>query len=90
MKGMPHTAGFVPRTFTHNQAAADATVTERMRAAGCVILGVTNTSELCFFSECNNHVYGRSLNPFDPTRTTGGSSGGEGGVIGAVLALATT
>jgi fatty acid amide hydrolase 2 len=84
VKGMPQTAGFVPRTFTHAVAEADATVVQRLRQAGCVILGVTNTSELCFFSECNNHVYGRSLNPYDPTRTTGGSSGGEGGIIGAV------
>lgn len=84
VKGMPQTAGFVPRTFTHAVVEADATVVQRLRQAGCVILGVTNTSELCFFSECNNHVYGRSLNPYDPTRTTGGSSGGEGGILGAV------
>lgn len=84
MSGMPQTAGFVPRSMTHAAVEKDATVVERLRKAGFVILGVTNTSELCFWSECNNHLYGRSLNPYDPRRTTGGSSGGEGGIIGSV------
>jgi len=84
VSGMPQTAGFVPRSMTHAAVEKDATVVERLRKAGFVILGVTNTSELCFWSECNNHLYGRSLNPYDPRRTTGGSSGGEGGIIGSV------
>lgn len=86
VSGMPQTAGFVPRSMTHAAVEKDATVVERLRKAGFVILGVTNTSELCFWSECNNHLYGRSLNPYDPRRTTGGSSGGEGGIIGSVRA----
>jgi fatty acid amide hydrolase 2 len=55
----------------------------RLRAAGAIPLGVTNVSELCMWMESINKVYGRSNNPYDPARTVGGSSGGEGAVIGA-------
>lgn len=46
-------------------------------------MGVTNTSELCMWMESANKLYGRTRNPFDPTRIVGGSSGGEGAIIGA-------
>jgi fatty acid amide hydrolase 2 len=55
----------------------------RLRAAGAIPLGVTNTSELCMWMESNNRVYGRTNNPYDLGRTAGGSSGGEGSIIGA-------
>jgi fatty acid amide hydrolase 2 len=44
-------------------------------------LGVTNCSELCMWIESSNKVYGTSNNPYDVTRTVGGSSGGEGCII---------
>jgi fatty acid amide hydrolase 2 len=55
----------------------------RLREAGAIPLGVTNTSELCMWLESANRVYGRTNNPYDAGRTAGGSSGGEGAIIGA-------
>src|SRR5207237_4871758 len=54
-----------------------------LRAAGAIPLGVTNLSELCMWMESNNRVYGRTGNAYDPRRTAGGSSGGEGAIVGA-------
>lgn len=61
----------------------DATVVSRLRQAGAIILGTTNVPELGFWFECENPVYGRTNNPFDLTRTAGGSSGGEGAIVAA-------
>ena len=59
----------------------DATVAARLRAAGAILMGKTNTPELTLAAETNNLVYGQTNNPFDVTRTTGGSSGGAGAII---------
>jgi len=61
----------------------DATVVARMRAAGAIVLGKTNVPEFCLAFETNNGVYGRTNNPYDTTRTPGGSSGGEAAIIAA-------
>lgn len=61
----------------------DAHVVAKLRAAGAIILGKTNTPMLCFCQETDNKLYGRTNNPWDLTRTAGGSSGGEGALIGA-------
>jgi Asp-tRNA(Asn)/Glu-tRNA(Gln) amidotransferase A subunit family amidase len=66
-------------------AAADAPLVARLRAAGAVILGVTNTPELLMAWETDNLLYGRTNNPWDLTRTAGGSSGGEAAAIAAGL-----
>jgi len=79
--GMPHTSGLVARKGV--VAAEDATTVARLRAAGAIPIGVTNVSELCMWMESNNRVYGRSNNPYDPSRIVGGSSGGEGAMVGA-------
>ena len=79
--GMPFTSGLVARMGA--PAKADAVAVARLREAGAIPLGVTNVSELCMWMESNNRVYGRSNNPYDPRRTVGGSSGGEGAVVGA-------
>jgi fatty acid amide hydrolase 2 len=55
----------------------------RLRVAGAIPLGVTNTSELCMWMESDNRVYGRTNNPYDPSRIVGGSSGGEAAIISA-------
>lgn len=81
LTGMPQTAGLLVRR--HYRATADATAVARLRAAGAIVLGLTNTSELCMWMESANRVYGRTNNPYDPTRIVGGSSGGEGAIIGA-------
>ena len=60
---------------------ADATVTARLRAAGGILLGKTNTPELTYAGETDNLVYGRTNNPFDLSRAPGGSSGGAGAIV---------
>jgi Asp-tRNA(Asn)/Glu-tRNA(Gln) amidotransferase A subunit family amidase len=64
-------------------AVEDAPLVARLRAAGAVILGVTNTPELLMAWETDNLLYGRTNNPWDLTRTAGGSSGGEAAAIAA-------
>jgi amidase len=54
----------------------DALIVERLRAAGAVTLGKSNTPEFGAGSQTFNEVFGRTLNPYDSTKTCGGSSGG--------------
>jgi len=79
--GMPNTSGLVSRVGL--KVAEDAPTVARLRAAGAIPLGVTNTSEVCMWMESYNRVYGLSRNPYDPSRTVGGSSGGEGAIVGS-------
>ena len=81
LTGMPHTAGLYARHARGVRADTDAPAVANLRAAGAIPLGVTNVSELCMWLESNNHVYGRTSNPYDPARIVGGSSGGEGAII---------
>jgi fatty acid amide hydrolase 2 len=81
LEGMPNTAGLLGRK--HVVAVSDAPTVARLRRAGAIPLGVTNTSELAMWMESTNRVYGRSNNPYDPTRIVGGSSGGEAAIIAA-------
>ena len=64
-------------------ASTDATAVARLKSAGAIILGTTNVSELCMWMESDNRVYGRTRNPYDPRRIVGGSSGGEGAIVGS-------
>lgn len=59
----------------------DAAVIARLRAAGAIILGVTNAPEYLMAWETDNLLYGRTNNPYDVDRTAGGSSGGEAAAI---------
>ena len=59
----------------------DATTVARMRAAGAIVLGKTNTPELTLAFETDNLIYGRTNNPYDLDRTPGGSSGGAAAII---------
>jgi Asp-tRNA(Asn)/Glu-tRNA(Gln) amidotransferase A subunit family amidase len=68
-------AGFV--------ADHDAPLVERLRNAGAIILGVTNTPEILMAWETDNLLYGRTNSPWDLERTPGGSSGGEAAAIAA-------
>jgi fatty acid amide hydrolase 2 len=81
LEGMPNTGGLVARKG--RKATSDATTVKRLRAAGAIPLAVTNISELCMWMESANCVYGRTNNAYDPGRTAGGSSGGEGALVGA-------
>ncbi len=62
-------------------AAKDAPLVARLKAAGAIILGVTNSPELLMAWETDNAIYGRTNNPWDLSRTPGGSSGGEAAAI---------
>lgn len=68
----------------------DATAVARLKAAGGIILGISNVPEFNIAYETDNDRYGKTLNPYDLNRTSGGSSGGEAAIIaagGSVLGL---
>jgi len=81
------TAGIITTGGTKGRAefvpSQDATVVQRVREAGAIILGKTNTSDLTLGYETHNLVYGRTNNPFDLSRTSGGSSGGAAAIVAA-------
>jgi amidase len=75
--GVPERAAVVP--------AADATAVARLRAAGGILLGKTNCPPWGGGLETTNPLDGRTVNPYDPARTPGGSSGGEAAAVAAAL-----
>jgi len=62
-------------------AQKDASLVERLRAAGAIVLGTTNTPEFLMAWETDNLLYGRTNNPWDLSCTAGGSTGGEAAAI---------
>src|SRR5256886_14024993 len=67
----------------------DALVVQRLRAAGAVILGKTNCPEFAAGGATFNDVFGPTRNPWDPSRTAGGSTGGgAAGLVTGMIALA--
>jgi Asp-tRNA(Asn)/Glu-tRNA(Gln) amidotransferase A subunit family amidase len=66
----------------------NATVVDRVKQAGALILGTTNCPEFLMAYETDNRLYGRAANPWDTERTAGGSSGGEAAAIAAGLSAA--
>ena len=81
------TAGLVTSAGTSGWAkrvpGRDATVVTRLKAAGGILLGKTNTPEFTWSDETENLVYGRTVNPYDAERTPGGSSGGAAAIVAA-------
>ncbi|MGZ0712986.1 amidase (plasmid) [Coraliomargarita sp. W4R53] len=65
------------RGARHAVPAADATIVSRMRAAGAVPIGRGNMPDFGMRWDTDNDLFGRTLNPWDSTRTAGGSSGGD-------------
>jgi len=63
--------------------AVDATVVDRLKQAGAIVLGKTNTPELTLSFETTNLIYGKTSNPYDLGRTPGGSSGGAAAIVAA-------
>ncbi|MDX1747226.1 MAG: amidase, partial [Halobacteriales archaeon] len=74
---------FGSRLFESFVPDRDAIITERLEAAGAVVVGKTNTPEFALGPTTDNLVFGRTGNPFDPERTSGGSSGGSAAAVGA-------
>jgi amidase len=80
-KGIVSSAGTAGRaSFVPSE---DATVVARLRSVGAIVLGKTNVPELSLTNETDNLVYGRTNNPYDLSRTPGGSGGGQAAIIGA-------
>jgi amidase len=80
--GLPTTWG--DPTLSH-VAARDDLVVERLKAAGAVIFGKTNVPHRLLDFQTYNEIYGVTNNPWDPTRTPGGSSGGAAAALAAGL-----
>lgn len=77
--GQPFTAG--SPVFADRVGQTDAPHVARMRAAGALFVGRTNTPELGLGSQTYNPVWGTTRNPYDLTRTVGGSSGGTAAAL---------
>ncbi|XP_034834695.1 fatty-acid amide hydrolase 2-A-like isoform X3 [Maniola hyperantus] len=75
VKGMPLTLGLWCRR--NEKAAEDSEAVVRMRAAGAIIVAVTNLPEMLIWQETRNPVYGMTTNPHHTGRSPGGSSGAE-------------
>ena len=79
--GVITTAGL--RSRADHVPPADATVVRRLREAGAVLLGKTNTSALTLSFQTDNEVYGPTRNPHAADRSAGGSSGGAAAIVAA-------
>ena len=76
-RGSPIYKGFMP--------AEDTVLVERLRKAGVLPIGKTNVPEFGMGSHTYNRVYGTTVNPYDLTKSAGGSSGGAGAALAAGL-----
>jgi amidase len=83
VKGLLSTAG-LPQ-YAEHRAEVDACLVARLRAAGAVIFGKTNVPPLAQDWQTDNPVFGRTNNPWDLARTSGGSTGGGAAAVTAGL-----
>ena len=79
--GLVSTAGTEGRRA--HMPAQDATVVQRLRQAGAIVVGKTNTPELTMGSSTENAIYGRTHNPYDLSKSPAGSSGGSVAIVAA-------
>jgi amidase len=84
--GMRTTAGHQP--FASNIPEKDAVIVKRMRNEGALLLGKTNLAELALDAQTNNPLFGRTSNPYDLSRTSGGSSGGGAAAVATGMSFA--
>ncbi|MBW2675200.1 MAG: amidase [Deltaproteobacteria bacterium] len=86
--GMVTSFGSVP--FKDNVAAEDSVQVARLREAGAIVVGKTNTPEFGSTGFCKNRLFGTTLNPWNLERTPGGSSGGSAAAVAAgMISMAT-
>ncbi|GFY68781.1 fatty-acid amide hydrolase 2-A [Trichonephila inaurata madagascariensis] len=88
VKGLRCTAGSV--LFENLKAAEDSPSVALMKKAGAIVIATTNSAEMGMDFETNNILHGKTCNPFDTSKTSGGSSGGESALVaasGSVLGL---
>jgi amidase len=81
IEGLPSTWGSVG--FQDYVAVRDSTGLTRLKGAGAVVLGKTNVPPMLSDWQATNPIYGRTVNPWDPTRSPGGSSGGSAAALAA-------
>ena len=81
---MPYTAGLVGRKGVLGRVTGPV-VTQVQTLTGAIVLASTNISEACMWHESCNHVYGSTNNPYDFSRTAGGSSGGCGAAVASCM-----
>jgi Asp-tRNA(Asn)/Glu-tRNA(Gln) amidotransferase A subunit family amidase len=79
----PYPTTYGSRAFADNVPALDAACISRLRRAGAVLIGKTNTPEMGLRPTTENLLFGPTRNPHDTTRTPGGSSGGAGAALAA-------
>ncbi len=88
VEGMVTTFGSVP--YAQNLVTRDSIQVSRLKAAGAIVVGKTNTPEFGFTGFTKNRLYGVTRNPWDLTRTPGGSSGGSAAAVASgMVSLAT-
>lgn len=80
MKGLDHNAGFV--AWVGNIAPDDAVILKFLWKAGCVFYVRTTQPQTLMHLECSSNLYGVTVNPYNSKLTSGGSSGGEGALLG--------
>jgi amidase len=85
-KDMPTTGGSL--SLAGYMPATDAAITQKLRSAGAIILAKVNLHEFAIWGETVSSIRGQTLNPYDLTRTPGGSSGGTGAGLAANFAMA--
>ena len=79
---------FGSKILEHDVPEEDSICVERLRAAGAIVLGKTNTPEFAHDVNTSNPVFGTTRNPWDVNRTAGGSSGGTAAAVAGRLAPA--
>ncbi|MBW1700672.1 MAG: amidase [Deltaproteobacteria bacterium] len=88
VKGMVTSFGSIP--YRDNLALQDSVQVDRLKAAGAIVVGKTNTPEFAFTGFTKNRLYGVTRNPWNKERTPGGSSGGSAAAVASgMVPLAT-
>jgi amidase len=85
-KDMPTTGGSL--SLAGYRPATDAAIAQKLRSAGAIVLAKVNLHEFAIWGETVSSIRGQTLNPYDLSRTPGGSSGGTGAGVAANFAIA--